>query len=77
MNTPLSEINRAFNLGSDARIHGLPLTANPFESRKALGDTYLWQMWVNGWRHVNSSWNVDNQYYPVGNLPPVRHTPSI
>jgi hypothetical protein len=41
---------KAFNLGSDARLAGLPLAANPYQEPE------LHDCWWRGWQHVAKHW---------------------
>lgn len=43
--------NAAFNQGADARLAGLPITANPFKSQTGRGDEHA--TWDRGWREVD------------------------
>lgn len=53
---PHMEQDAAFNAGSDARLSGLPLGANPYQE----GDG-LYRFWRRGWRHVDLFWGVDGR----------------
>lgn len=44
------EIAKAFNVGSDARIAGQPLTSNPYL------DEGLAREWRHGWKDVDEHW---------------------
>lgn len=46
------DLAHAFNLGCDARLAGLPLTANDYSSSQQ--DAY--QSWERGWRDVDQYW---------------------
>jgi hypothetical protein len=61
------DYRRAFNAGSDARIRGLPVTANPFT---ATGGHGLHEQWRFGWAHVDREWGRDAKW-PVPQLMPV------
>lgn len=60
-------IARAFNLGSDARLAGVPLSDNDYSSDQK--DEY--QSWRRGWNDVHYFWGHDSKrlYRP---LPPIR-----
>jgi hypothetical protein len=67
--TQTSEVSAAFNAGSDARLAGLPLTANPHPEADLLAHDY----WAAGWRHVERFWGCDaSRRQAVVPLPPVR-----
>lgn len=65
MSIPLT-INRAFNLGSDARIKGKPPQANPFEGYNST----LAYWWRQGWYDAERYWGRENR--AARQLPPVR-----
>lgn len=44
---------RAFNRGSDARLRGEPMTANPYPSTTAISEHAYWRM---GWQSVDQEW---------------------
>jgi hypothetical protein len=44
----------AFNQGSDARLRGQPMTANPFSSGYP-----EWRYWLMGWQDVDEHWGND------------------
>ena len=44
---------KAFNIGSDARIAGLPLSYNPY-----IVNTVLYKEWIRGWRDVHRYWGI-------------------
>jgi hypothetical protein len=56
----------AFNAGCDARLAGLPLTANPYHGDKGGG------AWSNGWLHVQKRWGEAVTRRTVPPLPPVQ-----
>lgn len=53
-----------FNQGSDARLKGLPLSANPYPWSERL----RWRFWMRGWRHVHAFWGC-GALWPVKPLP--------
>ena len=58
----------AFNAGCDARIAGLPESANPYyDGRLPLPGAAAWR---SGWRHVNLFWGADCRQ-PCWRLPEV------
>ncbi len=56
------QMNAAFNAGSDARIAGVPLVANPYENATER------EFWSRGWRQVASQWAIDAKW-PTITLP--------
>lgn len=46
---------RAFNLGCDARLFGVPIKRNPYSTE----DFHLRSEWVRGWSHVEKYWGAD------------------
>ena len=60
------ESARAFNRGSDARLAGRPLSANPYPATPE--DGRQWQNWRYGWQHADASWGLDAKW-PVKELP--------
>jgi ribosome modulation factor len=51
--TASDDWTRAFNLGCQARLAGLPLSANPYGD---LADIHPRRAWAEGWRHVDHYW---------------------
>ncbi len=49
----IDEGTRAFNIGCDARIAGIPLKDNPYHSR---GQESLHNKWRIGWMDVAVNW---------------------
>ena len=68
---PMSR-DRAFNLGCDARIAGVPLGHNPFS--RAIEDLNFQRCWTEGWYHVSVFWGIDNKDRPILHLPRVEGT---
>jgi hypothetical protein len=56
----------AFNEGSDARILGIPISANPYKNE----DRGMAGYWENGWWHVQAKRGRDARW-PVRPLPEV------
>lgn len=44
-------VDKAFNLGSDARVEGLYVTSNPYYPGSA---EHIY--WIRGWEDVNKHW---------------------
>ena len=61
-------LSRAFNLGCDARLQGLPVTANPFSSTSSLSNYKLWR---NGFWDVHNNWGKWAKW-PIMPLPEIR-----
>ena len=59
------ECARAFGEGSDARLRGETMFANPYEH-----GTPCRAFWLRGWRHVADEWGEDARW-PVRGLPGV------
>lgn len=57
--------DQAFNEGCDARLKGLPPSANPFSVSNASQHRF----WLRGWKHVNSYWGADAR---TGSVKPLR-----
>lgn len=59
--------SRAFSLGSDARIAGQPMTANPYP----VAEKAIRKAWQEGWWDVHHFWNAWAQWqkYPTRELP--------
>lgn len=51
MNETVIKNARAFNLGSDARLAGQPIDANPYSRAES-----YWKRWREGWQDVNLHW---------------------
>jgi hypothetical protein len=60
---PVGCREKAFNEGSDARIAGIPLAANPY-----LTGSGYYSYWRMGWKDVESNWGQD-AFWPVKPLP--------
>lgn len=58
---------RAFGLGGDARLAGLPVTANPFGSAEGR----LRAAWAEGYCDVHYHWG-EEALWPHRRLPPIR-----
>lgn len=58
------KIDRAFNMGSDARIFGDSLQDNPFVET----DEFLFKAWRRGWLDVHSHYGKDAKWpvAPIG-----------
>jgi hypothetical protein len=63
-----TELDRAFNAGSDARLLGIPLTQNPYIGTPGLE---LYRLWRHGWLHVSRCYGIDVE--PRPQLPPVQN----
>lgn len=63
---PNEERAAAFNQGCDARLAGLSLSDNPFQS----GD-YFWRYWRQGWIDVDRNWGRW-AHWSVRSLPEVK-----
>jgi ribosome modulation factor len=61
-------VAEAFNAGSDARIAGRPLDANPYEQRGAA--VHAFSSWRHGWVHADDEWASDARW-ETSPLPPV------
>jgi hypothetical protein len=58
-----------FNRGSDARLAGVPLKANPYLGASAVD-------WRRGWMHVDKEWGADaRKHRQVVRLPVVEGCP--
>jgi hypothetical protein len=57
---------RAFNLGSDARIDGVPLNSNPYPS-DSVTNHIAWRM---GWLDVSENWGKLARW-PIRSLPAI------
>lgn len=66
-----TRLARAFGLGCDARLAGLPLSACPFPCR---GGAEMGYWWRRGWRDVHYYWSAD-ALWPHLDLPPVGEAP--
>ncbi len=65
-----TERSHAFAIGSDARLAGLPASANPFPCKNGRDEH---DYWLLGWRNVDLSWGCAVRgRWPVRELPPVR-----
>ena len=51
-----ADTNRAFSEGSDARLKGLPRSANPYAPKVSNNPLYL--AWQRGWDDVSKKWGV-------------------
>lgn len=63
----------AFNQGSDARLSGTALSANPYG--QCLAEHELHYSWLRGWRDVHKNWAKQRPRYletPLFALPPIR-----
>lgn len=47
------EMNRAFGLGSDARLSGLPESVNPYRDPQMDAER---RYWIRGYRHLARYW---------------------
>ena len=57
----------AFNAGSDARLAGRSINANPHDS---VTDASVYAAWRRGYIHVNTSWGLGAKW-PVRPLPAI------
>jgi ribosome modulation factor len=62
---PADPLARAFNRGSDARLAGLPRSANPYPH-----DDPCRALWRQGWQDVATWWAVE-ALWPHADLPEV------
>ena len=67
------EAAHAFGAGSDARINGLPFTANPHMLQECTRGTSR-DMWGRGWTHAHRFFGID-AHWPYRQLPAVPENP--
>ena len=67
------ELDRAFNLGADSRLAGVPADLCPYhgDDNRSLRDA-----WENGWRHVQAFYGCDVPAHLRRRLPEVREMAS-
>lgn len=59
-----TQIDHAFSAGGDARLAGLPLSANPYTSY----ENKLYYTWRMGWLDVSLAWGREAKW-PIQALP--------
>lgn len=65
---------RLFGEGADARLAGLPLSANPYTERGPRAVEFR-KAWRAGWLHCDHFWGTRNIWAPL--LPPVRQESEV